>query len=154
MYSGTIISCTTMIALLCVLSSASQILPLVQEIFVEFSFCKKGIETLRNDLIILENSISTIADCGEKNTTDIRAPGTYTERLERISNSLSNEVYPAQSAPSNSNFSMATTMSGFRAGPNGPDNHEGATLIDHTPSFSANQSMSRKYSRIQDWLKV
>ncbi len=143
MYSGMLIPSTIIIALFCFLSSAPKTIPLVQEIFVEFSSCKQSIETLRNDLIILENSISTIGECEEKGfkANDV----THAERLERRSNSVSNEVdevAPAKSDPFNSNHSMATTMSGFRDGLSNPENYSGDTSIDHTLSLSAHQNMS------------
>ncbi len=150
MYSGMLITCTTILVILCFSSFVPKALPLVQEIFAEFSVCKKGIETLRNDLIVLENSISTIADCAEKEIkTDHKNSAKYSERLERSSNSASNEVNPTKLDPSNSN-SVETTMSGFSDGHNGPTKYYGHTSIDYPQFISAEQNVSIN----QDWFQV
>jgi hypothetical protein len=118
--------CTSIMILLFLLSSAPTTLPLVQEIFVEFSTCKKGIETLRNDLIILENSISTIADCSEKDYKPCNKTKMYADRFE-------------QSEVKSNNRSVDISTNG--AGPDVSENEDESTS-DHTLLYSAHQNIS------------
>jgi hypothetical protein len=141
--AGMLITCTV-VTVLCFVSSAPATLPLVQEAIAEFSFCKKSIETLRNDMITLENAISTMANCSDKNYSIDRTESVpHAKRLERsLQSSESSAVNSTKLDPSNKNHSMATTTSSFNDGLAESVNLDDTDSMNHALLYPVHQNTS------------